>query len=324
MIEVENLTKYYGPRAAIRDLNFEVAKGEILGFLGPNGAGKTTTMRILTGYIPPTSGVARVAGYNTFSQSLEARRHIGYLPESVPLYTEMEVSTYIDFMARIRGVPGRARRARVNYAMEALHLTHVRDRVIGKLSKGYRQRVGIAQALVANPDVLILDEPTIGLDPRQIIDTRNLIKGLAGEHTVILSTHILPEVSATCTRVIIINDGEIAAVDTPQNLTRRLRGAETLQIEVRGPRDEVARCLHDLPRVTDVTSTGGSDGRNAFTVVCELGTDLREQLAAAVVQQGWGLLELRAVGLSLEEIFLRIITEESPVEEERGEPVSAR
>jgi ABC-2 type transport system ATP-binding protein len=324
MIEVENLTKYYGPRAAIRDLNFEVAKGEILGFLGPNGAGKTTTMRILTGYIPPSSGVARVAGYNTFSQSLEARRHIGYLPESVPLYTEMEVAPYIDFMARIRGVPGRERRARVNYAMEALHLTHMRDRVIGKLSKGYRQRVGIAQALVANPDVLILDEPTIGLDPRQIIDTRNLIRGLAGEHTVILSTHILPEVSATCTRVIIINDGEIAAVDTPENLTRRLRGAETLQIEVRGPRDDVAQHLRTLPRVTDVTSTGGTDGRNAFTVVCELGADLREQLAATVVQQGWGLFELRAVGLSLEEIFLRIITEESHVEEEHAEPVSAR
>ena len=323
MIEVENLTKYYGPRAAIRDLNFEVAKGEILGFLGPNGAGKTTTMRILTGYLPPTSGVARVAGYNTFSQSLEARRHIGYLPESVPLYTEMEVAPYIDFMARIRGVPGRARRARVNYAMEALHLTHMRDRVIGKLSKGYRQRVGIAQALVANPDVLILDEPTIGLDPRQIIDTRNLIKGLAGEHTVILSTHILPEVSATCTRVIIINDGEIAAIDTPENLTRRLRGAETLQIEVRGPRDDVAQRLRALPRVIDVTSTGAADGRNAFTVACELGADLREELVATVVQQGWGLLELRAVGLSLEEIFLRIITEESQVEAEHAEPVTA-
>jgi ABC-2 type transport system ATP-binding protein len=323
MIEVENLTKYYGPRAAIRELNFEVAKGEILGFLGPNGAGKTTTMRILTGFIPPTSGVARVAGYNTFSQSLEARRHIGYLPESVPLYTEMEVASYIDFMAQIRGVPGRARRARVNYAMEALSLTHVRDRVIGKLSKGYRQRVGIAQALVANPDVLILDEPTIGLDPRQIIETRNLIKGLAGEHTVILSTHILPEVSATCTRVIIINDGEIAAVDTPENLTRRLRGAETLQIEVRGPREDVAARLRALPGAREVTSSGGADGRNAFTVVSELGTDLREELAAAIVQQGWGLLELRAVGLSLEEIFLRIITEESPAEEERAEPVTA-
>src|SRR5581483_11993444 len=305
MIKVEQLTKYYGPRAAIRDLNFEVAKGEILGFLGPNGAGKTTTMRILTGYIPPTSGVASVAGYNTFTQSLEARRHIGYLPESVPLYTEMEVSSYLDFMARIRGVPGRNRRARVNYAMEALHLTHVRDRIIGKLSKGYRQRVGIAQALVADPDVLILDEPTIGLDPMQIIETRNLIKALAGSHTVILSTHILPEVSATCSRVLIINDGEIAAEDTPENLTRRLRGAETLRLEVRGPRDEVARRLRSLPRVVEVAVTDGGDGRHAYTVVCELGADLRERLAATVVQEGWGLLELRPVEYSLEEIFLR-------------------
>ena len=181
MITVEHLTKYYGPRAAMRDLTFEVAKGEILGFLGPNGAGKTTTMRILTGYMPPSSGTATVAGYNVFSQSIEARRHVGYLPESVPLYTEMEVSSYLGFMAKIRGVPGRNQRARVDYVMEALSLTHVRDRIIGKLSKGYRQRVGIAQALVADPDVLILDEPTIGLDPRQIIETRNLIRGLAGD-----------------------------------------------------------------------------------------------------------------------------------------------
>ncbi len=314
MIKVEHLTKYYGPRAAIRDLNFEVAKGEILGFLGPNGAGKTTTMRILTGFIPPSSGVATVAGYNTFSQSLQARRHIGYLPESVPLYTEMEVASYLDFMARIRGVPGRKRRARVSYAMEALHLTHVRDRIIGKLSKGYRQRVGIAQALVADPDVLILDEPTIGLDPRQIIETRNLIKSLAGEHTVILSTHILPEVSATCSRVLIINDGEIAAEDTPENLTRRLRGAETLRLEVRGPRDDVAQRLRGLARVLEVAVTGSDDGHHAYTVVCELGADLREQLAATVVQEGWGLLELRPVEYSLEDIFLRIITEEDPAE----------
>src|SRR5438067_1031112 len=263
MIEVENLTKYYGPRAAIRDLNFEVAKGEILGFLGPNGAGKTTTMRILTGYLPPTSGTATVAGYNVFTQSLEARRHVGYLPESVPLYTEMEVADYLRFMARIRGVPGRNQRARVDYVMEALNITHVRDRIIGKLSKGYRQRVGIAQALVADPDVLILDEPTIGLDPKQIIETRNLIRDLAGNHTVILSTHILPEVSATCQRVLIINDGEIAA-----------------------------------------------DGTSTYTVACALGHDLREQLAATVVGQGCGLLELRPVRLSLEEIFLEIITEE--------------
>ncbi len=310
MIKVEHLTKYYGPRAAIRDLTFEVAKGEILGFLGPNGAGKTTTMRILTGYMPASAGRAWVAGYDLFTQSLEARRHIGYLPESVPLYPEMEVASYLDFMATIRGVPRNKRRARVDYVMEATNLTHMRDRLIGKLSKGYRQRVGLAQALVADPEVLILDEPTIGLDPKQIIETRNLIRNLAGDHTVILSTHILPEVSATCQRVIIINDGEIAAVDTPENLTRRLRGAETLQIEVRGPRDQVVARLRQLPKVLDVTVEGGANGVHSYTVACDLGSDLREQLAATVVQQGWGLLELRPVRLSLEEIFLEIITEE--------------
>jgi ABC-2 type transport system ATP-binding protein len=316
MITVQHLTKYYGPRAAIRDLNFEVAKGEILGFLGPNGAGKTTTMRILTGYMPPSSGTATVAGYNVFTQSIEARRHVGYLPESVPLYTEMEVADYLRFMAKIRGVPGRNQRARVDYVMEALNLTHVRDRIIGKLSKGYRQRVGIAQALVADPDVLILDEPTIGLDPKQIIETRNLIRGLAGDHTVILSTHILPEVSATCQRVLIINDGEIAAEDTPDNLTRRLRGAETLQVEVRGPREAVVGQIRGLPHVMDVTVDPGADGTNVYTVACALGHDLREQLAAAVVGQGWGLLELRPVRLSLEEIFLEIITEEHEMADE--------
>jgi ABC-2 type transport system ATP-binding protein len=323
MITVDHLTKYYGPRAAVRDLTFEVAKGEILGFLGPNGAGKTTTMRILTGYMPPSSGTATVAGYNVFSQSIEARRHVGYLPESVPLYTEMEVSAYLRFMAKIRGVPGRNQRARVDYVMEALSLTHVRDRIIGKLSKGYRQRVGIAQALVADPDVLILDEPTIGLDPRQIIETRNLIRGLAGDHTVILSTHILPEVSATCQRVLIINDGEIAAEDTPDNLTRRLRGAETLQVEVRGPRQAVMDQLRALPHVMDVTADGGVDGTNTFTVAFALGHDLREQLAASIVGQGWGLLELRPVRLSLEEIFLEIITEEREMPEMAEELVEA-
>jgi ABC-2 type transport system ATP-binding protein len=236
----------------------------------------------------------------------------------------MEVSQYIDFMAKIRGVPGKNRRARVNYAMEATHLTHVRDRIIGKLSKGYRQRVGIAQALVADPDVLILDEPTIGLDPRQIIETRNLIRGLAGSHTVILSTHILPEVSATCSRVLIINDGEIAAEDTPENLTRRLRGSEALRVEVRGPREAVLRELRGLPGVIEANpvSGGASDGaadRGTYTLVCELNADPRERVAAAVVQQGWGLLELRSVEYSLEEIFLRITTEE---DREPAEPVS--
>ncbi|MBX5489740.1 MAG: ATP-binding cassette domain-containing protein [Chloroflexi bacterium] len=311
MIQAEHLTKYYGPRAAVRDVTFEVAKGEILGFLGPNGAGKSTTMRMLTGYLPPTSGTAKIAGYDILTHSLEARRHIGYLPENVPLYLEMAVADYLHFMGEIRGLTnGRRRRQRVDTVMEMTNLTHVRDRLIAKLSKGYRQRVGLAQALVADPEVLILDEPTIGLDPKQIIETRNLIKSLAGEHTVILSTHILPEVSATCQRVIIINDGEIAAVDTPENLTRRLRGAETLQLEVRGPREAVAQLLRAQPKVLDVTAQPAPDGRTTFTVSCELGSDLREQLAAAVVGAGYGLSELRSVRLSLEEIFLQIITEE--------------
>jgi ABC-2 type transport system ATP-binding protein len=314
VIKVENLTKYYGPHAAIQDLSFEVAKGEILGFLGPNGAGKTTTMRILTGYLPPSSGTAFVAGCDVFRQSLEARRHVGYLPESVPLYTEMEVASYLGFMAQIRGVPRSSLRDRVDYVIEATNLGDVRHRLIGKLSKGFRQRVGLAQALVGDPDVLILDEPTIGLDPKQIIEVRNLIRALAGNHTVILSTHILPEVSATCQRVIIINHGVIAAVDTPDNLTRRLRGAESLLIEVRGPRDEVIDQLRGLPRVLDVSVTGEDDGRHAFTVACELGADLRERVAATVVQHGWGLLELRPVALTLEDIFLQIVTEEQPAD----------
>jgi ABC-2 type transport system ATP-binding protein len=315
MIQALHLTKYYGPRAAVRDVTFEVAKGEILGFLGPNGAGKSTTMRMLTGYLPPTSGTAKIAGYDILAQSLEARRHIGYLPENVPLYPEMAVADYLHFMAEIRGITSsRQRRQRVDAVMEQTNLTHVRDRLIAKLSKGYRQRVGLAQALVADPEVLILDEPTIGLDPKQIIETRNLIRSLAGEHTVILSTHILPEVSATCQRVIIINDGEIAAVDTPENLTRRLRGAETLQLEVRGPREAVAQLLRAQPHVLDVTAQPAPDGRTLFTVACELGHDLREPLAAAVVGAGYGLAELRSVRLSLEEIFLRIITEEAAPE----------
>jgi ABC-2 type transport system ATP-binding protein len=227
----------------------------------------------------------------------------------------MAVADYLHFMAEIRGLTSsRQRRQRVDAVMEQTNLTHVRDRLIAKLSKGYRQRVGLAQALVADPEVLILDEPTIGLDPKQIIETRNLIRSLAGEHTVILSTHILPEVSATCQRVIIINDGEIAAVDTPENLTRRLRGAETLQLEVRGPREAVAQLLRAQPHVLDVTAQAAPDGRTLFTVSCELGHDLREQLAAAVVGAGYGLAELRSVRLSLEEIFLRIITEEATPE----------
>jgi ABC-2 type transport system ATP-binding protein len=311
MIQVEHLSKTYGTRQALHDVTFSVEKGEVLGFLGPNAAGKTTTMRILTGYLPPSGGHATVAGIDVMRNSVEARRHIGYLPETVPLYPEMSVRGYLDFMAKIKAVPGKGRKAEVDRAMEMVALEDRAGQLVGKLSRGYRQRVGLAQAILGSPDVLILDEPTVGLDPRQIIEIRNLIKGLGGEHTVMLSTHILPEVSATCSRVIIINDGRVVAEDTPTNLTRRLRGADNLQLEVRGPRADVLAHLKGLPKVLDVQPSGDArDGRSTYTVACEVGTDVREQVAAAVVGRGWGLLELRPVGMSLEEIFLKLTTSE--------------
>ena len=314
MIDVQNLTKDYGPHRAISDVTFRVDTGEVLGFLGPNGAGKTTTMRILTGYMPATSGTVTVAGFDIFKQSVEARRRMGYLPETVPLYTEMSVRSYLDFMAKIKGVPRSERKAQIERVMEATGVTERAGQLIGKLSKGFRQRVGLAQALLGSPDVLVLDEPTIGLDPRQIIEVRNLIKGFGGEHTVILSTHILPEVSMTCSRVIIINDGRLIAVDTPENLTRRLRGAEAIQLEVRGPRPRVVERLKRVPKVTAVTvASERGDSVTAYNVACELGADVREQVAAAVVDGGFGLLELRQAGMSLEDIFLKLTTEEPSV-----------
>jgi gliding motility-associated transport system ATP-binding protein len=311
MIQVEHLSKTYGTRQALNDVTFSVAKGEVLGFLGPNAAGKTTTMRILTGYLPATGGHASVAGFDIMKQSIEARRHIGYLPETVPLYPEMSVRGYLDFMGKIKGLPGKSRKSDIDRVMEMVGVEQRSDQLVGKLSRGYRQRVGLAQAILGGPDVLILDEPTVGLDPRQIIEIRNVIKGLGGEHTVMLSTHILPEVSATCTRVIIINEGRVVAEDTPENLTKRLRGADNLQVEVRGPRKEVLAQLKKLPKVLAVEAANGSrDGRTVFSLACELGSDVREQLAATVVGQGWGLLELRPVGMSLEEIFLKLTTSE--------------
>jgi ABC-2 type transport system ATP-binding protein len=313
MITVEDLNKYYGPRRVVADVSFSVEKGEILGFLGPNGAGKTTTMRILTGFLPASSGTASIAGFDVFKQPIEARRHLGYLPENVPLYTEMSVGAYLDFMAKIKAIPGGVRKARVDEAMEMTDITDRRNQLIGKLSKGYRQRVGLAQALLGKPPVLILDEPTVGLDPRQIIEVRDLIKGLAGEHTVILSTHILPEVSVTCSRVIIISDGRLVAVDTPENLAHRLRGSENIRVEVRGPRDAVAQKLRTLPKVLNVEMEGLDNGRAALTVACDANTDLREEIARSVVEGGWGLLEMRPVGMSLEEVFLQLTTSEEPV-----------
>jgi len=303
MIKVQNLTKYYGDLAAISGVTFTVEQGEIVGFLGPNGAGKTTTMRILTGFIPPSEGRATVAGFDVFENSLEVRRRIGYLPETVPLYPEMTVRGYLDFVASLRGIRRPARR--VDEVMETCHVDDVADTHIGKLSKGYRQRVGLAQALVHDPEILILDEPTIGLDPKQIIEVRELIRHLGEDHTVILSTHILPEAQQVCERVIIINEGRIVAEDTPERLTARLKGAERIYIQVGQPAPEIASVLAAIPGISSVEARGNG----GYEIESLLGTDVRPQIAAAVVNGGWNLLEMRPVGMSLEEIFLKLTTE---------------
>ena len=311
MIEVQHLTKRYGPTTAVDDVSFRVERGEVLGFLGPNGAGKTTTMRVLTGYMPPSEGKAIVAGYDVSEQPIEAKRRTGYLPETPPLYPEMTVRDYLAFVARIKGVPRGDRKARVNTVMERTRVADVANRHCSKLSKGYRQRVGLAQALLHNPEVLILDEPTAGLDPKQIIETRDLIKGLGGDHTVILSTHILPEVSQTCHRIVIINKGRVVAVDTPDNLTSRLSGSETLYVQVDAPGADVARTLEALPGITRVAPADARGSLAGFEVNSETGRDVRRELAAAVVRQGWGLLELRPLRMSLEEVFLHLTTEDT-------------
>jgi len=311
VIEVEHLSKVYNQRKAVDDITFKVEKGEILGFLGPNGAGKTTTMRILTCYMPATEGTARVAGYDVFEESLEVRKRIGYLPENPPLYHEMSVKSYLNFVASIKGVPASRRRAQIDDVMQKCSIGDVRDRIIARLSKGYKQRVGLAQALLNNPEVLILDEPTIGLDPKQIYEVRTLIKGLAGEHTVILSTHILPEVSMTCSRVVIINNGRLVAMDTPEGLTNQMKGAERIALLVEGPREAVREKLQAIDGVLQVQAEGGDGGRPvAFTVECKLQTDLRKLIAQTIVSQGWGLLELRGVSLSLEDVFINLVTQE--------------
>ncbi len=310
MIEVQHLTKRYGPTTAVDDVSFRVERGEVLGFLGPNGAGKTTTMRVLTGYMPPSEGKAIVAGYDVFTQPIEAKRRTGYLPETPPLYPEMTVRDYLMFVARIKGVPRADRKARVNTVMERTRVADMANRHCSKLSKGYRQRVGLAQALMHNPDVLILDEPTAGLDPKQIIETRQLIKDLGGDHTVILSTHILPEVSQTCHRVVIINKGRVVAVDTPENLTARLRGSETMFVQVDGGGADVKAAIETVPGVTQVALADTRGSIASLEVNSETGRDVRRELASAIVGQGWGLLELRPLRMSLEEIFLHLTTED--------------
>ncbi|MBI3914966.1 MAG: ABC transporter ATP-binding protein [Chloroflexi bacterium] len=307
MIQVDHLSKTYGTYEALRDISFQVKRGEVLGFLGPNGAGKTTTMRILTGFLPPSRGNARVAGYDVFGDSLAARKHIGYLPETVPLYTEMTVYDYLDFCARLRGVVDRFEA--IERVMDMTNIGERADTIIGKLSKGFRQRVGIAQALVHNPDLLILDEPTIGLDPAQIIEVRKMIKELGKEHTIILSTHILPEVSQTCTRVLIINRGGIVAEDSPERLAARVRGAEHVHLQVANAAPEIAT---ELEKIKGVLGAQKKD-EGVYEIETTLGADRRVEIAALAVQRGWGVLELRPVGLSLEEVFLKLTTTEENV-----------
>jgi ABC-2 type transport system ATP-binding protein len=328
MIKVEELTKRYARNVAVDHITFEVEKGQIVGFLGPNGAGKTTTMRMLTCFMPPTEGTAQVAGFDILDSPMEVKRRIGYLPESPPVYPEMEVVEYLDFVGRIKGVPAASRKSRIDEVMEKCAVSDVRTKEIGKLSKGYRQRVGLAQAIIHNPDVLILDEPTAGLDPHQIIETRDLIKSLAGNHTIILSTHILSEVEQTCERVIIIARGKLVATDTVENLTSRLRGAETVALEVLpgvaggDPSKWIASVSDRLSRVAGVSRVIPKEPRDGvahFTVESEQGQHIRPQLARAVIESGWQLNELHAVGLSLEAIFLELTASKDKEEHDKPE-----
>jgi ABC-2 type transport system ATP-binding protein len=312
VIEVQHLTKRYGPVTAVDDVSFRVERGEILGFLGPNGAGKTTTMRILTGYMPATDGKAIVAGFDVFDQPIEAKKRTGYLPETPPLYPDMTVLEYLAFVAKIKGVPPAGRSQRILAVMERTQIADMANRLCSRLSKGYRQRVGLAQAIIHNPDVLILDEPTAGLDPKQIIETRGLIKELAGDHTIILSTHILPEVAQTCQRVVIINKGRVVAIDTPDALTARLRGSETMYLQVDAGGADAAGALTRVIGVRRVAESDRRGGIIGYEIDSEKGHDVRRDLARAIVTSGWGLLELRPMRLSLEEIFLSLTTEEVP------------
>ena len=314
MIEVQNVTKRFGHRTAVERVTFSVAQGEVLAFLGPNGAGKTTTMRILTCFMPATEGAVRVAGFDCFDHPAEVKRRIGYLPETPPLYLELTVSEYLTFVGRLKGLGHDALRTGMDRVVEQLSLGDVRHRLLGNLSRGYRQRVGLAQALIHDPPVLILDEPTAGLDPKQIIEMRELIKGLASAHTVILSTHILPEATAVCQRVVIINHGRIMAEDTPDRLSARVRRSEKISVTVKAPPADFADRLRGIPGVHSVfePTSGG-----AFLLECDLGGDLREEVARFVVGNGWGLLELKSVSMSLEDVFLQL------TERDEEEPVNA-
>jgi ABC-2 type transport system ATP-binding protein len=310
MIQVEGLTKRYARHLAVDNISFSVNKGDIVGFLGPNGAGKTTTMRVLTCFMPPSSGTASVAGFDVFEKPMEVKKRIGYLPETPPLYPEMEVGDYLRFVGKLKGVPAGDLEKRIDEVAERCAIAAEKTKLISKLSKGYRQRVGLAQAIIHNPDVLILDEPTSGLDPKQIIETRELIKSLAGEHTIILSTHILPEVEAVCQKVIIINKGKLVATDSVENLTHRMHGTDAAAVEIdpAGLADltQVQQRLEQVSGVSKVVAKEGHDGRLLFEVESLPGRNVRADIARVVVQNGWNLLELKSQAFSLEEVFLEL------------------
>ena len=319
MISVKELTKRYARNTAVDHISFEVEKGQIVGFLGPNGAGKTTTMRMLTCFLPPTSGTATVAGFDVLEQPLEVKKRIGYLPETPPLYPEMRTVEYLTFVGKLKGLSGSELRQRIDSVCERCAITDVKNKLLGKLSKGYRQRVGLAQAIIHNPEVLILDEPTAGLDPKQINETRELIRSLAGNHTIILSTHILPEVEQTCEKVIIINKGKLVATDSVSNLQSRSRGVESMLVEVAGRNGDLdatkaQQKLEQVSGVSRVMFKERRENRSVFEVESCKDQFIRGDLARAVVQAGWDLNELRPASVSLEEIFLKLTTDQS------GEP----
>ena len=323
MITVKDLTKRYARTTAVDHISFEVQKGEIVGFLGPNGAGKTTTMRVLTCFLPPSSGMATVAGFDVLEQPMEVKKRIGYLPETPPLYPEMDTTHYLTFVGKLKGLSGADLRKRVDYVCDRCAISDVKGKLLGKLSKGYRQRVGLAQAIIHNPDVLILDEPTAGLDPKQINETRDFIRSLAGDHTIILSTHILPEVEQTCEKVIIINKGKLVATDSVQNLQNRARGGESVLVEVAGRNGDldfetVQRRLQQLAGAGRVVTRATRANRVLLEVESQRGHSIRGDIARAVVEEGWDLNELRPAAMSLEEVFLQLTKEEKPAPQEEA------
>ena len=317
MIKVKDLTKRYARTTAVDNISFEVQKGQIVGFLGPNGAGKTTTMRVLTCFLPPTAGTATVAGFDVLEHPLEVKKRIGYLPETPPLYPEMDTTHYLAFVGKLKGLSGGDLRRRVDYVCDRCAIGNVKNKLLGKLSKGYRQRVGLAQAIIHNPDVLILDEPTAGLDPKQINETRDLIKSLAGDHTIILSTHILPEVEQTCEQVIIINKGKVVATDSVHNLQNRARGGESVLVEVGGRNGNldshsVQRKLEQVSGAGRVLIKESRGNRMVFEVESQKDRSIRGDVARAIVESGWDLNELRPAAVSLEEVFLQLTATEKP------------